>query len=114
MPLSTRIITWSVLGIDGTPAFGTITIQPSVPQVVDVTNNVTYVQNTLTYPVQAGQSVPIITTDNVGTNPVAGAWGYNITLQLAPGVPDISVQNVQIVAGGTPITLAAIFNAAGL
>lgn len=114
MALTTRIISWSVLGVDGSTAYGSIQIRPSAPQIVDTVGGVTYVQNTLTYPLSAGQSAAVICTDNTGTNPGSGNWGYNITVQLAPGTPDIVVEDVAVPTGGGAYSLAAILNAAGL
>jgi hypothetical protein len=114
MALTTRAISWSVVGVDNTTAYGSIQITPSVAQIVDTADGIVYVQNTLTYPLSAAQSASVICTDNAATNPSAGNWGYNITLQLAPGTPDINVQNVSIPSGGGAYSLATILNAAGL
>lgn len=114
MALSTRAISWSVLGVDGSTAYGSIQIQPSVAEIVDTTNGAVYVQNTLTYPLSAGTSAPVICTDNSGTNPSSGNWGYNISVQLAPGTPDINVQDVSVPTGGGALPLSTILNAAGL
>lgn len=114
MALTTRAISWTVDGVDGTTAYGSIQITPSVAQIVDTTDGIVYVQNTLTYPLTAGTSAPVICTDNTGTNPAAGNWGYNVTVQLAPGTPDINVQDVAIPSGGGAYPLATILNAAGL
>jgi hypothetical protein len=114
MALTTRTVSWSIQGPAGDMQYGTITITPTVAELVDITDGIVYVQETLTYPVSAGVSDPIITTDNSNTNPVAGNWGYNITVQLAPGIPDINVQNVTVPAGGGSYSLATILNGAGL
>jgi hypothetical protein len=114
MALTTRVISWSVEGVDNSQASGSITIKPSVPVIVDTVGGVVYEQNTLTYSLAVGQSAAVITTDNAGTNPPAGSWGYDITVQLAPGVPSVSVQDVLVPAGGGSYSLATILNAAGL
>lgn len=114
MALTTRVISWSVEGVDNSSTYGSIQITPSVAQIVDTVDNIVYVQNTLTYPLSAGQSSAIICTDNSGTNPSSGNWGYSITVQLAPGVPDIQVQDVSVPTGGGAYSLATILNAAGL
>lgn len=114
MALTTRAISWSVLGVDGTTAYGSIQITPSAPEIVDTSDGIVYIQNTLTYPLTAGASAPVICTDNSGTNPASGQWGYDITVQLAPGTPDINVQSVAIPSGGGSYPLATILNAAGL
>jgi hypothetical protein len=114
MTLTTRVISWSLLGIDSTVIAGTITIQPTVTQLVDVTNNVVYLQNTLTYPISAGMSAAVVTTDNANTNPAAGNWGYTVIVQTTPGVPDIMVDNVQIPSGSGSFNLATVFNTDGL
>lgn len=103
-----------MLGVDGSTAYGSIQIRPSVAEIVDTADGITYIQNTLTYPLSAGSSAPVICTDNSGTNPVSGNWGYNIIVQLPPGTPDINVQDVSIPTGGGAYPLATILNAAGL
>src|SRR5580692_3364128 len=112
MALTTRAISWSVESVTNATALGSITITPSIPEIIDTADGIVYTQATLTYSLSVGQSDPVITTDNSGTNPSSGNWGYNITVQLAPGAPTISVQNVSIPAGGSAYTLAAILNAA--
>lgn len=114
MALTTRVISWTVDGVDNTTATGSLTIKPSVPVIVDTVDNIVYEQNTLTYSLAVGQSVAVICTDNTGTNPAAGSWGYDITVQLAPGVPSINVQNVLVPSGAGSYSLATILNAAGL
>ncbi len=114
MALTTRAVSWVIEGIDNSQQFGTIEITPTVAEIVDTADGIVYVQNTLTYPLSAGQSAPVITTDNTGTNPAAGSWGYNITIQLSPGVPTINVQDVSVPAGSGAFSLASILAAAGL
>jgi hypothetical protein len=114
MALTTRAISWTVDGVDNTTATGSITIKPSVPVIVDTVDNIVYEQNTLTYSLSVGQSVAVICTDNAGTNPAAGNWGYNITVQFSPGVPTINVQDVSVPTGAGAFSLASILNAAGL
>lgn len=114
MALTTRVVSWSVQGIDNSTAFGSIQFKPSADVIVDTADNITYVQNTVTYPLTQAQSAPLICTDNTGTNPAAGTWGYDIMVQLAPGVPDINVQNVSLPTGGGAYSLATILNNAGL
>lgn len=113
MALTTRVISWSVEGIDNSQANGRVTIQPDVPVIIDTTDGIVYEQNTLTYPLAVGESDPVICTDNTGTNPAAGNWGYNISVQLAPGVPSISVQDVAVPTGSGAYSLASILNSAG-
>lgn len=114
MALTTRVISWTLDDVSNATEVGTITIQPTVPEIVDTTDGIVYTQKTLTYSLSVGQSSALITTDNTGTNPASGSWGYNIMVQLEPGVPGISVQDVLVPAGGGSYTLAAILNSAGL
>jgi hypothetical protein len=114
MALTTRAISWTVESVINATASGSITITPSVAEIVDTADGIVYTQAAQTYSLAVGQSSPVICTDNTGTNPSAGNWGYNITVELAPGAPNISVQDVSIPTSGSPITLASILNSAGL
>jgi hypothetical protein len=114
MALATRVITWSVQGFDNASENGTITIQANTPELVDTTDGIVYVQDTNTYSVAAGQSSPLICTDNSNTNPSSGNWGYNITIALSPGIPSITVQDASLPSGGSPLALASILATAGL
>ena len=114
MALTTRVIAWSVEGFSNVAQNGTITIQANTPELVDTTDGIVYVQNTLTYNIATGQSDAIICTDNTNTNPSAGNWGYNITIALSPGIPSISVQSASLPSGGGSLSLASILASAGL
>lgn len=114
MALTTRVITWSVDGFTNVAQNGTITIQANTPELVDTTDGIVYVQDVNVFSIAAGQSSPLVCTDNSGTNPTSGNWGYNITIALQPGIPSISVNGAALPSGGSPLSLAAILAAAGL
>lgn len=114
MSLTTRVITWSVDGFTNTAQNGTVTIQANTPELVDTTDGIVYVQDVNTYSIAAGQSSPLVCTDNSGTNPSSGNWGYNITIALQPGIASIAVQGAALPTSGSPMSLAAILAAAGL
>lgn len=114
MALTTRVISWTVDNVKNATESGSITITPSVAQIVDTVDNIVYDQTTLTYSLAVGQTDALICTDNTGTNPSASNWGYNILIQLSPGAATISVQNASLPTGGGSYSLATILNAAGL
>jgi hypothetical protein len=114
MALATRVITWTVDGFTNVAQNGTVTIQANTPELVDTTDGIVYVQDTNTYSIAAGQSSPVICTDNSNTNPSSGNWGYNITIALQPGIPSISVMNASVPTAGGVLSLATILANAGL
>lgn len=106
--MTTRAVSFDLLGSDGSTQAGEITFVQNVPELVDLADNAVYVANVLTYSLAVGESEPLITTDNAGTSPAAGSWGYTVVCKLPPGIPDITVSNGLLPSGSGAYSLAAM------
>lgn len=115
MALTTRVIQFNLSDVGLSNDFqGYIEFSLNVPYVIDTGTGQTILPVRRTYPVLLNQTDPFPTTDNAGTSPTAGNWGYNFVIKsFTDGTPVLSLSNWLLPSGGGVITLAQIIAAGG-
>jgi len=119
MTYSTVTLTGTYLGFDGAPASGTVTIIPTVPQIIDAVGNVILSGNVRATLNSAGSfSVVLPATDDVRLNPTG--FGYTlipgltngqlaaVSFALPAAVPTVDVADITPVSAST-FTAAATY-----